>query len=123
MLEAKSVPKPGAGFWLWLIKMATGVLIIVLLLVHFIVNHLAEGGLLDYAGVIAYYSSPAIVAMEIAFLAVVVAHTLIGLRGILLDLNPPTRLMGIIDWLLVLLGIVAVVYGISLALVVASRSV
>jgi succinate dehydrogenase / fumarate reductase membrane anchor subunit len=123
MLEAKSVPRPGEGFWLWLIKLATGVLIIVLLLVHFIVNHLAQGGLLTYAGVIAYYANPAIVAMEIVFLAVVVSHTLIGLRGILLDLNPSPKIMGIVDWLLVLVGIGAVVYGISLALVVASRSV
>ncbi len=123
MLEAKSIPRPGEGFWLWLIKLATGALIVILLLVHFIVNHLAQGGLLDYAGVIAYYSNPGIVAMEITFLAVVVAHTLIGFRGILLDLNPPAKLMGIIDWLLVLVGIAAVVYGISLALVIASRNV
>jgi succinate dehydrogenase / fumarate reductase membrane anchor subunit len=123
MLEAKSVPKPGEGFWLWLIKLGTGVLIVVLLLIHFIVNHLAQQGLLNYADVIAYYSNPAIVAMEITFLAAVVSHTLIGLRGIILDLNPPAKLMGTIDRVLVLLGIGAVVYGIALALVVASRSV
>ena len=122
MLQAKSAPKAGEGFWLWLIKLATGVLIVVLLLVHFIVNHLAQQGLLGYADVIAYYSNPGIVVMEITFLAVVVSHTLIGLRGIILDLNPPAKLMGIIDWVLVLVGIGAVVYGISLALVIASRS-
>jgi succinate dehydrogenase membrane anchor subunit len=123
MLEAKSVPKPGEGFWLWSIKLATGVLIIVLLLVHFIVNHLAQQGLLNYADVIAYYSNPGIVVMEITFLAAVISHTLIGLRGIILDLNPPAKLMGTIDWVLVIVGIGAVVYGISLALVIASRSV
>ena len=123
MLEAKSVPKPGEGFWLWLIKLATGALIVVLLLIHFIVNHLAQQGLLNYADVIAYYSNPAIVVMEITFLAAVVSHGLIGLRGIILDLNPPAKLMGTIDWALVLVGIGAVVYGIALALVVASRSV
>jgi succinate dehydrogenase / fumarate reductase membrane anchor subunit len=122
MLEAKSVPKPGEGFWLWLIKLGTGVLIVVLLLIHFIVNHLAQQGLLNYADVIAYYSNPAIVAMEITFLAAVVSHTLIGLRGIILDLNPPAKLMSTIDWVLVIVGIGAVVYGISLALVIASRS-
>ena len=122
MLEAKSAPKPGEGFWLWLIKLATGALIVVLLLIHFIVNHLAQQGLLNYADVIAYYSNPAIVVMEITFLAAVVSHGLIGLRGIILDLNPPAKLMGTIDWVLVLLGIGAVVYGISLALVIASRS-
>ncbi len=122
MLEAKSVPKPGEGFWLWLIKLATGALIVVLLLVHFIVNHLAQGGLLDYAGVIAYYSNPGIVVMEIAFLAAALSHGLIGLRGIILDLNPPAKLMGTIDRVLVVLGIVAVVYGLALALAIASRS-
>jgi succinate dehydrogenase / fumarate reductase membrane anchor subunit len=122
MLEAKSVPKPGEGFWLWSIKLATGVLIVVLLLVHFIVNHLAQQGLLDYADVIAYYSNPGIVVMEITFLAAVVSHTLIGLRGIILDLNPPAKLMNTIDWVMVIVGIGAVVYGISLALVIASRS-
>jgi succinate dehydrogenase / fumarate reductase membrane anchor subunit len=123
MLEAKSVPKPGEGFWLWSIKLATGVLIVVLLLVHFIVNHLAQQGLLDYADVIAYYSNPGIVVMEITFLAAVISHTLIGLRGIILDLNPSAKLMSTIDWVLVIAGIGAVVYGISLALVIASRSV
>jgi succinate dehydrogenase / fumarate reductase membrane anchor subunit len=122
MLEAKSVPKPGEGFWLWLIKLATGALIVVLLLIHFIVNHSAQQGLLDYADVIAYYSNPAIVVMEIAFLAAVVSHGLIGLRGIILDLNPPAKLMNTIDWVMVIVGIGAVVYGISLALVIASRS-
>ncbi len=123
MLEAKSTPKLSEGFWLWAIKLATGVLIVILLLVHFIVNHTASQGLLTYADVIAYYSNPAIVVMEIAFLAAVVSHGLIGLRGVILDLNPPAKLMSTIDWIMVIVGIGAVVYGISLALVIASRSV
>ncbi len=122
MLEAKSVPKPGEGFWLWAIKLATGVLIVVLLLIHFIVNHTASQGLLTYADVVAYYSSPAIVVMEIAFLAAVVSPGLIGLRGIILDLNPSAKLMNTIDWVMVIVGIGAVVYGISLAMVIASRT-
>ncbi len=121
MLEAKSTPKPNEGFWLWAIKLATGVLIVILLLIHFIVNHTASQGLLTYADVVAYYSSPAIVVMEIAFLAAVVSHGLIGLRGIILDMNPPAKLMNTIDWVMVIVGIVAVIYGISLALVIASR--
>ncbi len=123
MLEAKSTPKLSEGFWLWAIKLATGVLIVILLLVHFIVNHTASQGLLTYADVIAYYSNPAIVVMEIAFLAAVVSHGLIGLRGIILDLNPPAKLMHTLDWVMVIVGIGAVIYGISLAMVIASRSV
>ncbi len=122
MLEAKSTPKLSEGFWLWAIKLATGVLIVILLLIHFIVNHTASQGLLTYADVVAYYSNPAIVVMEIAFLAAVVSHGLIGLRGVILDLNPPAKLMNTLDWVMVIVGIGAVVYGISLAMVIASRS-
>jgi len=123
MIETKSEPKPGEGMWLWLLKMITGGLIIILLLVHFIVNHLvAEGALLTYSDVVAYYSNAWIVLMEVIFLITVVAHALIGLRSVILDLNPSRVAMTVVDWLLVILGVGSVVYGIWLALSVASLS-
>jgi succinate dehydrogenase / fumarate reductase membrane anchor subunit len=108
--------------WLWLVKMITGPLLVILLLIHFIVNHfIAETGLLTYADVVAYYRNPLIPIMEILFLTTVVTHSLIGLRGILLDLNPTRRLLKVIDGGLVILGLVAVSYGVWLALVIASK--
>ena len=59
--------------------------------------------------------------MEILFLITVVTHSLIGLRSILLDLNPARPLLKVIDWGLVLGGLTAISYGIWLALVIASR--
>ena len=60
-------------------------------------------------------------AMEITFLAAVVTHSLIGLRGIVLDLKPARNILKIIDWVMVIFGVSAVVYGIWLALTIASK--
>ena len=58
MMNAKSAPKSNETTWLWLIKIVTGLLVIILLLVHFVVNHfLADGALLSYDDVIAYFSN------------------------------------------------------------------
>jgi succinate dehydrogenase / fumarate reductase membrane anchor subunit len=118
-----STAKPGEGLWLWLSKFITGGLIIFLIGVHLAVNHfVAEGGLQTYQDVIRYFSNPWIVTMEIVFLIVVVAHSLVGLRSVILDLNPTRQVMGVIDWALGILGVGSVVYGIWLALVIASLS-
>jgi succinate dehydrogenase / fumarate reductase membrane anchor subunit len=124
MIETKSAPKIGEGTWLWLLKIFSGGLIIVLLLVHFIVNHLvAEGALLTYADVIAYYANPWIVLMEIIFLVVVISHGLIGLRSVILDLKLTPKIQMVIDIILVAVGLVSTGYGIWLALTVASLDV
>jgi succinate dehydrogenase / fumarate reductase membrane anchor subunit len=108
--------------WLWLGKILSGVLILVVLVVHFVVNHLiAEGGLMNYDAVIAYVSNPWIVAMETFFLAVVVPHALLGTRSIILDLNPSRGLLNWLDRAFVLVGVVAVVYGIWLMQTIAAR--
>ena len=117
-----SAPRAGETMWLWLIKMITGPLLVILLLIHFVVNHfIAETGLLTYADVVAYYRNPIVPIMEILFLITVVAHSLIGLRGILLDLNPTRHLLKVMDWGLIIAGIAAIAYGIWLALVIVSR--
>ncbi len=119
-----STPKPKAreSTWLWLFKIVAGVLIIVLLFIHFIVNHLvAPNGLLSYTDVIQYYTNPIIPIMEVTFLAFVVSHSLVGLRGILLDLNPSDKLLGWIDAVLMVVGVGAVGYGIWLIAVIVAK--
>jgi len=104
--------------WIWLVKVFAGLFIVVLLGIHFIVNHLlAPGGLLSYADVLAYYQNPIIPIMEGFFLVFVVAHALLGLRSILLDLNPSAARMRWIDIILFALGGVAIVYGIWLIII------
>jgi len=119
-----STPKPKAreGVWLWMFKIFAGLMIVVLLGIHFVVNHLvAPTGLLSYADVIAYYQNPIIPVMEILFLVFVVSHALVGLRSILLDLNPSDRVLRAADGVLIVVGAAAILYGIWLALVIASK--
>jgi succinate dehydrogenase hydrophobic anchor subunit len=109
--------REGAG--LWLLKIVCGILIIALLAAHFIVNH-APSGLLRYEDVVRYYQNPIVPAIEIGFLIFAVVHALLGLRSIILDLNPPVRFSKYINWGLVLLGAFAILYGIWIALKVAA---
>ncbi len=115
MLETSTSPKKGETTWLWLAKIITGFLIIILLIIHFIVNHfIGQHGLLTYGDVIAYYRIPIIPIMEVAFLAFVVSHALIGLRSIILDLRPSAGLLTIVNWVFTIIGVGAVIYGVWL---------
>ena len=119
-----SGPRPGENTWTWLLKIATGPLLLIVLILHFTVNHYLgslPSGLMTYADVIRYFQNPIIVAVEILFLVTVVTHSLLGFHGILLDMHPPRTLLVISTWLHVIIGISAVVYGIWLALAIASK--
>ena len=123
MIETKSIQKPNEAAGLWLVKVLLGLLIIVILTIHLIVNHyVGEGALLTWQNVVDYFSNPWSVFMEITFLIVVVSHSLIGLRSIILDLNPSKGTMKIVDRSIYILGVLSVVYGIWLALKIASFS-
>ncbi len=116
--------KSGEGTWLWLAKIITGALVITLLFVHFIVNHYtAPTGLLSYREVVVYLSNPWIALMESAFLVIVVAHALIGLRSIILDLKPPRMLLTAVNWVFSIVGVVSIIYGIWLIRTIVTRGV
>lgn len=118
-----SSPKPTENAWLWLFKIVSGVLIVVILIIHLIVNHFtAPEGLLSWAEVVAYYQNPLIPLMEGFFLIFVVSHSLTGLRSILLDLKPSRDLLKAIDTFLVTFGIGVIIYGIWLLLAVMGQS-
>jgi succinate dehydrogenase hydrophobic anchor subunit len=120
--QSVSVPRSSETTWLWLLKIVTGVLLVLLLGIHLVVNHfVAENGLLTYVDVVAYYQNPIIPIMEIGFLAIVVTHSLTGLRGIVLDLKPSRNFLRVFDIILVIAGISVVVYGIWLILVIVSK--
>jgi succinate dehydrogenase hydrophobic anchor subunit len=109
--------------WLWAAKLISGVLVFALLILHLIVNHLvASEGLLSYADILAYYANPLIPLIEALFLIVVVAHALLGVRGIALDLSPSAPLVRWLDRLLLAVGAVAIGYGLWLLTTVAARA-
>jgi succinate dehydrogenase/fumarate reductase cytochrome b subunit len=113
MLDTKSAPKPGESSWLWMLKIFSGLLIIIILVIHFIVNHfLAPEGLLTFNDVVHYYSNnPIVPIMEGFFLFFVVTHSLTGVRSIFLDLNPSRSVRRVMDIVLIGIGVVSIVYG------------
>jgi succinate dehydrogenase hydrophobic anchor subunit len=111
--------RPGAAGALWLVQALSGLLLVVLLGLHMIAHHfVVEGGLRNFAEVIDYMSNPTIFFLEVLFLLVVTPHALLGLRAIILDLNPGARAQRAADWALAIVGGVAIVYGIWLAVAI-----
>ena len=104
----------------WFLQAGLGILLVVLLGVHLIANHwIAPQGLLGYEDVIRYFNVPGIAWMELLFLIVVTAHCLLGIHGILLDLNPSPRLKALIKWILIAIGMTAILYGFRLTWLIA----
>ncbi len=122
MVERSSVPKSHEGAWLWLYKLVAGGMIVILLGVHFVVNHLvAPEGLLTYNDVLRYYTNPIVPVMEVFFLIFVISHALIGLRSIILDLNPTIKLLRTVDTVFIVAGVAFTIYGIWLVVVIVQR--
>lgn len=114
--------KPVENSWLWMLKIIAGLIIILLLGLHFLVNHLfAPNGLLSYVEVVAYYKNPIIPVIEIIFLITVIVHSFIGIRSILLDLHPSRKLLQWMNWILGIVGAAAIVYGSWLVIVISMR--
>ena len=113
MINTPSTPKPGETTTLWLIKLLTGPILVVVAFIHVVVNHYigSLSGLLTHAEVVAYYQSWYIPVMEAIFLTTVISHALIGLRGIILDLKPAPGWMRVLDWIFILGGVGFVIYG------------
>jgi succinate dehydrogenase hydrophobic anchor subunit len=119
MIDTPSAPKAREGTWLWLFKIVAGLMIVALLGIHYVVNHLVSpAGLLTFDEVVQYYQNPIIPIMEIIFLLFVISHALVGMRSILLDLNPSDRVLRVVDVFLILMGTGFSVYGIWLVLAV-----
>ena len=101
---------------IWLLQVVSGALLIVVLGLHIVAHHfVVEGGLREFADVIAYISNPLIYVIELVFLVVVTVHAMLGMRAILLDLGPGESATRAINWLLTLVGVGIIAYGIWLA--------
>jgi succinate dehydrogenase hydrophobic anchor subunit len=108
--------KDSAGAW-WIVQAITGLLLILLLGLHMIAHHfIVEGGLRNFDQVIEYISHPVIFALEVLFLVVVTPHAMLGLQSILMDLGPSPKAERNIRWIVRILTILIIVYGVWLAI-------
>jgi succinate dehydrogenase hydrophobic anchor subunit len=112
-----------ARVWRWTV--GTGVALVVLAGVHVIAQHFVvdePGGLRTYQQVLDYIANPIIFGVESGFLFAVTIHAMLGLRGILLDLDPAPRVRRLIDPALWTLGTLTIVYGLVMLTTLAIRA-
>jgi len=109
--------------WHW--TAGTGIALVLLATMHIVAQHFVvhqKGGLRTYAEVLSYIGNPVIFVLEAAFLVAVTIHAMLGVRGVLgdLDLSPNTRRR--VDRGLWGLGTMTVAYGMALLITLAVRS-
>ncbi len=111
----EAVSNAGGARWIWIIQAVSGIALVGLVAAHLVAQHyLAAGGLRTYAEVVDYLRQPVALGLELAFLVVVTAHALLGVRAIIVDLGPSRRLQQRTDIALWIVGFAMVVYGIQL---------
>ncbi|HTT27377.1 MAG TPA: hypothetical protein VMG37_03135 [Solirubrobacteraceae bacterium] len=109
--------------WHW--TAGTGMALVVLATMHIVAQHFIvhqKGGLRTYAEVLSYIGNPVIFVLEAAFLVAVTVHGMLGVRGILHDLDPSPRTRRRIDRALWIVGALTVAYGMALLITLAIRS-
>jgi len=112
-----------ARVWRW--TAGSGLALVALATLHIVAQHFVvhqKGGLRTYGEVLSYIANPVIFVLEAAFLVAVTIHAMLGLRGILgdLELSPTTQRR--VDRGLWVVGTLTVAYGMALLITLAVRS-
>lgn len=107
---------------LWLVQAFTGLLLVLLLLLHMVAHHfVVEGGLRNFEQVVDYVANPAIFTITITFLVVVTIHAMLGVRAILMDLGLGRGAQRAANWLLVVASVAIIVYGVWLEIAIITQ--
>jgi succinate dehydrogenase hydrophobic anchor subunit len=111
-VQPRPEERSGGGAFGFLGQVISGAALLVLLTLHMIAQHfVVPEGLRDYASVIEWLGSPIVVVLELAFLAFVTWHALLGLRAIIFDFGFSASTERWITWAFVVIGVATVGYG------------
>ena len=125
VLNQRETPKErasGPAGALWLVQAFTGLLLVLLLLLHMVAHHfVVEGGLRNFEQVVDYVSNPAIFVITIFFLVVVTIHAVLGTRAILMDLGLGRGAQRAVNWLMVIAGVAIIAYGVWLEIAIITQ--
>ncbi len=118
----KQLTRERAGSWSWILQAFTGIMLVVLLGLHMVVQHfVVAGGLRNYQQVVQYISDPFLFLLEIGFLIIVTWHALLGVRAVILDLGLKPATERKVTAFLSIVGVVIVAYGIWLSATIVAR--
>ena len=118
----KQLTRERASSWSWILQAFTGVMLVVLLGLHMVVQHfVVAGGLRGYQQVVQYISNPFLFLLEIAFLIIVTWHAMLGVRAVILDLGLKPASERRVTAVLSIIGVIIVAYGIWLSATIVAR--
>ena len=118
----KQLTRERTSSWSWILQAFTGVMLVVLLGLHMVVQHfVVAGGLRNYEQVVQYLSNPFVFVLEVAFLIVVTWHAMLGVRAILLDLGLIPKTERRWTAALTVIGLLMITYGIWLSATIVSQ--
>jgi succinate dehydrogenase hydrophobic anchor subunit len=109
--------------WRW--TAGSGVALLALATLHIVAQHFVvhqKGGLRTYSEVLSYIGNPVIFVLESGFVFAVTIHAMLGIRGILHDLDLVPRNRRRLDRALWVVGTLTVGYAMALLIVLAARS-
>lgn len=104
----------------WIGQAVSGILLIIIVLLHMIFHHFQEG-LLSTNQVIAHVANPAIFILELLFVLVVTYHALLGIKAVIFDLKLSDVTRRKVSTGLTILGVLTAVYGVILAFLIRSQ--
>jgi succinate dehydrogenase hydrophobic anchor subunit len=116
-------PARSARVWRW--TAGSGIALVALATLHIVAQHFVvhqKGGLRTYSEVLSYVGNPVIFVLESCFVVVVTIHAMLGVRGILHDLDLVPRTARHLDVALWVIGTLTVAYGMGLLITLAARS-
>ena len=120
--EPRPAQRHRGGTTAWILQVVSGVLLIFLLGAHIVAEHfMVKGGLRDYAQVASYLSNPVVLAIESAFVVVLIWHAMLGLRAVLLDFGFGPRGQALITRGVIVLGTVTAAYSFWLIATIAAK--
>lgn len=105
----------------WIGQAVSGLLLVVILLLHMYFHHFQAGGLLSSLEVILHVQNPLIFMLEVLFVIVVTYHALTGVRAIVFDLSLSETTRRKISWGLMILSLATMLYGVTLAYLIRSQ--
>ncbi len=108
----QATARKSSGAWSWLLQRITAVLLLGLLGIHIVVLHFVRPeGDITFASVHVRLSTLLYMAVDYGLLGIVLYHGLNGARNVLLDFTFGLRGQKAISTVLLLIGLVAFVYG------------
>jgi len=101
-----------AHSWTWFVQAITGIALVILLSLHMIAQHfIVEGGLREYADIVAYLRNPVILVLESLFLITVTVHALLGVRAVAFDFGLTEKSERVVSRILAWVGVATLGYG------------